>query len=164
MDMRAGQHDLCACDRVWLVVLSSAPLALVSCSVVSNEAADLLPVGRISQSVLSTDWHCHFPPYKPASASAETDRWRVGHSRPTECPCDAPEPPPLYTCGIGLCYRIGEVGRTLVVSERKFPTSTIHSFISANHRVQAAGSLNGIVHKSSMNFRLSVWNVVWNRR
>ena len=57
VDVSAGQHDLGACDRVRLVVLCETPLAFIASSLVSNEAADLLPVGRIAQAVLLTDWH-----------------------------------------------------------------------------------------------------------
>jgi hypothetical protein len=56
-DVSAGQHDLCACDRVWLVVLGETPLAFIASSLVSDVCADLLPIRRIAQAVRFTDRH-----------------------------------------------------------------------------------------------------------
>jgi len=63
VDMRTGENDMRTSHRVWLMVLGETPFAFIASALVSNKAADLLPIRRIAQAILFTDRHSHFPPY-----------------------------------------------------------------------------------------------------
>ena len=54
-----------------LMVLGETPFTAVSCSVVSNKAADLCPIRRVAQAVLGADRHWGDLPFSVGEKSGE---------------------------------------------------------------------------------------------
>jgi hypothetical protein len=73
VEMRHGQDDLAASDRVGLGILCRAPLTFPAGGL-SDAKRDGFPIGRISRTVFGTDWH-------HALASAGNILGRAGDGR-----------------------------------------------------------------------------------